>query len=155
MVVGLEFDFGSEEGNEGEVRDQFNSWTVLSKPGVTHLEVIIEESLKRIEQEANDHGVGFSDFTMEMVSDVVDVTGPKMMTLGLMKSLGVLLGERLDDRNISMGKLKEPVLLGDVLILPGGQLAAAQNGNPEDEGRELVTHHYAGSWKNDKGGDSD
>jgi alpha 1,6-mannosyltransferase len=54
-------------------------------------------------------------------------------------------------RNIS--GLLEPKLIGDVLILPGNSFGALQNGFPQNEGPTLVTHHYAGSWKNDHGGE--
>ncbi|KAI9647261.1 hypothetical protein NHQ30_003644 [Ciborinia camelliae] len=151
MVVGMEFDWGWR--NDGVFHDQFNSWSIMAKPGTRHLEVIIKEALAKINKEAADHGVELRDFQMEMVSDVVEVTGPKAMTNAIMKSLQETLGETLDDRNISSTKLKQPVLLGDVLILPGGAMAALQNGNPTDEGEALVSHHYSGSWKNKEGGE--
>lgn len=40
-----------------------------------------------------------------------------------------------------------------MLILPGNAFAAAQSEDLEDQGPVLVTHHYAGSWKNDYGGE--
>ncbi|KAA8571824.1 hypothetical protein EYC84_001789 [Monilinia fructicola] len=151
MVVGMEFDFGWK--NDGVIHDQFNSWTLMAKPGTRHLEVIIKEALARIQKEAADHNVQLRDFEMSMISDVVDVTGPKAMTNAILKSLGEMLEENLDDRNISYTKMKKPTLLGDVLILPGGAMAAYQNGMPTDEGEYLVSHHYAGSWKNQDGGE--
>ena len=54
-------------------------------------------------------------------------------------------------RNIS--GLLEPRLFGDVLILPGNSFGALQSNYPKNQGPALVTHHYAGSWKNDKGGE--
>ncbi|QSZ33704.1 hypothetical protein DSL72_005275 [Monilinia vaccinii-corymbosi] len=152
MVVGMEFDFGWR--NDGFFHDQFNSWSLMAKPGTKHLEVIINDALARIRKEAADHNVELRDFKMEMVSDVVDVTGPKAMTNAIIKSLSAQLGEQLDDRNISSTKLKKPTLLGDVLILPGGAMAALQNGMPKDEGEYLVSHHYSGSWKNKDGGET-
>jgi hypothetical protein len=61
------------------------------------------------------------------------------------------LDTTIDDRNIS--GLKVPKLIGDVLVMPGNAFAASQSGFPEDQGPRLVTHHYAGTWKNDKGGE--
>jgi hypothetical protein len=86
-----------------------------------------------------------SKITLEMLSDVVNVTGPKIMTIAILESLGQLLGRTVDDRDFS--GIKRPKLVGDVLIMPGVSFAAAQNGYPKDQGDALVTHHYEGSWK--------
>lgn len=53
-------------------------------------------------------------------------------------------------------ELLEPKMAGDVLILPGYALAASYNTYEEEDqhrvGPSLVIHHYAGTWKNDYGG---
>lgn len=85
-----------------------------------------------------------------MVGDVVDITGPRRMTRGIIKSLKSILNDAFDERNIT--GLVEPVLVGDVLILPGYSFAASSNHYKEDKGPALVTHHYAGSWKHDHSG---
>jgi hypothetical protein len=89
--------------------------------------------------------VGIEGITLEMLSDVVEVTGPKIMTVAIMESLGQLLGRTVDDRDFA--HTKRPKLVGDVLIMPGVSFAALQNSNPTDQGDPLVTHHYEGSWK--------
>lgn len=47
------------------------------------------------------------------------------------------------------------ILVSDVLILPGFSFAASSNYYSKENatGPALVTHHYAGSWKNDHGGE--
>lgn len=152
LVVGMEFDFGFR--NDGVLHGQFNSWSVMAKPGSRHMKTIISYSISNIQREAAEHNVQLRDYTMGMVSNVVDVSGPKAMTLAIFSSLEEMLGEKLDDRNISSTKLKEPILLGDVLILPGAAMAAQQNAMPEDEGEYLVSHHYSGSWKNQNKGEN-
>lgn len=152
LVVGMEFDFGFR--NDGVLHGQFNSWSVMAKPRSRHMKAIISYVISNIQREATEHNVQLRDYTMGMVSDVVDVSGPKAMTLAIFSSLEEMLGEKLDDRNISSTKLKEPVLLGDVLILPGAAMAASQNEMPEDEGEYLVSHHYSGSWKNQNKGEN-
>lgn len=60
------------------------------------------------------------------------------------------------DRNEAKDLLK-PKMIGDLLVMPGKSFAAGSNHyTPEQEERlpeQLVTHHYAGSWKNEKGGE--
>lgn len=80
-----------------------------------------------------------------MLSDVVNVTGLKIMTIAILESLEQLLGRPVDDRDFS--GIKHPKLVGDVLIMPAVSFAATQNGWPTDQGDALVTHHYEGSWK--------
>lgn len=78
------------------------------------------------------NGVPISGITLNMLPvDFVDVTGPKIMTVAISESLGQLLGRTVDDRDFS--GIKQPKLLGDVLIIPGNSFAARQNGYPTDQ----------------------
>jgi len=56
-----------------------------------------------------------------------------------------------------MMELVQPKLIEDVLVMPGRSFAASANKyKPEEEERlppQLVTHHYAGTWKNKDGGE--
>lgn len=149
LVVGLEFDMPWE--NDNFLHTQFASWTIMAKPGVQHLWQVIEDILMDLQKAAKEHEVPVKDLTLEMLPDVVDLTGPKRMTRSIVKSMEMTLDDTVDDRNIS--GLLTPKLVGDVLILPGNSFAASQNGYPEDQGPPFVAHHYAGSWKNDHGGE--
>ncbi|KAJ5661894.1 uncharacterized protein N7477_009510 [Penicillium maclennaniae] len=141
VVVGLEFDGA-----------QFASWTVMAKPRTSHIASVLRYIILALEQSALDYNTTISGLTMQTISDVVDVTGPQAMTRGIIQSLEKELGLPVGRPNIS--ELYEPVLLGDVLVLPNAAFAAMQGGWPTDRGPYLVEHHYAGSWKNDKGGES-
>ncbi|KAF8859186.1 hypothetical protein BDZ45DRAFT_714179 [Acephala macrosclerotiorum] len=149
LVVGLEFDWKWEDDNF--LHSQFASWTIMAKPGSPHMLQVIEDILEGMKSKAEENNVSISGLTTEMVGEVVDATGPKRMTRSIVKSMEVALGKTVDDRNIS--GLYEPKLIGDVLILPGNAFAASQSGYPKDQGPMLVTHHYAGTWKNDHGGE--
>ncbi|KAK2630004.1 hypothetical protein QTJ16_000824 [Diplocarpon rosae] len=150
LVVGLEFD-GPDWQSEENVLSCFASWMIMAKPRSPHLLMVIEDVLQGILEMSEEHKVPISGLTYGMISDVVDVTGPKRMTRSVIKSLQLQLKEKIGDRNTS--GLTEPKLLGDVLILPGNAFASQQNGYPVNQGPALVTHHYAGSWKNDYGGE--
>ncbi|KAF4766754.1 hypothetical protein HAV15_010334 [Penicillium sp. str.  len=144
MIVGLEFDFESR-GPGTEVASQFCNWVFVGRKSSRNLQVIVDTVLNKLKGIAKANAVGIEGITLEMLSDVVDVTGPKIMTVAIMKSLGQLLGRTVDDRDFA--HTKQPKLVGDVLIMPGVSFAALQNGNPTDQGDPLVTHHYEGSWK--------
>jgi alpha 1,6-mannosyltransferase len=149
LVVGLEFD--SQWEDDGQLHSQFASWTIMARPQSPHMWQVIEDIIADLQKMANENNVSISGITWDMIQEVVDLTGPKRMTWSIVKSLGNILGETIDDRNIS--QLHEPKLVGDVLIMPGNSFAASQSGYPEDQGPQLVTHHYAGTWKNDHGGE--
>ncbi|CAG8127605.1 unnamed protein product [Penicillium olsonii] len=148
LVVGLEFDEG---WGEGIVR-QFASWTIMAAPHSPHMRVVIDDILEAIHQKAEERAIGVRDLTLDMIGDVVDFTGPRRLTRGVMKSLGSALNRTVEMDSIS--HLLEPVMIGDVLVLPGYSFAASANKYVNETGPALVTHHYAGSWKNQKGGET-
>lgn len=141
VVVGLEFD-GS----------QFASWTVMAKPRSVHIAAVIRYIVEELEASARDYNTTISGLTMQTISDVVDVTGPQAMTRAILGSLEDEYQTPIGRSNIY--NLTEPRLIGDVLVLPNAAFAAAQGGWPKDKGPYLVSHHYAGSWKN-AGGSED
>jgi alpha 1,6-mannosyltransferase len=149
LVVGLEFDWAWQDDNF--LHSQFASWTILARPGSPHMRQVIDDILEGVHGKAEENHVEIKELTFEMVGEIVDITGPKRMTRSIVKSLEQILGKTIDDRDIS--GLKSPKLIGDVLILPGNSFGASQNGYPKDEGPKLVEHHYAGTWKNDHGGE--
>ncbi|KAI2794572.1 hypothetical protein POX_a01171 [Penicillium oxalicum] len=145
MIVGLEFDF-DWRGPGTEVASQFCNWAFAAQPSSRNLQAVVDSVIKTLQDIARTNGVDLSRITLEMLPvDVVNVTGPKIMTFALLESLGQLLGRAVDDRDFA--GIKHPKLLGDLLIMPGVSFAAAQNRYPKDQGDALVTHHYEGSWK--------
>ncbi|PYH91264.1 hypothetical protein BO71DRAFT_401537 [Aspergillus ellipticus CBS 707.79] len=140
VVVGLEFDGW-----------QFASWTVMAAAGSVHVRAAIEYVMGQMGRIAAEHNVTVEGVTMEMIPDVVDASGPQAMTVAILQSLSRELGETVGRANIS--QVREPTLLGDVLVLPQAAFAARQGGYPTDQGPYLVSHHYAGSWKNEQGGE--
>lgn len=144
MIVGLEFDF-EWRGPDTEVASQFCSWVFLAQPLSRNLQVIVDAVVHALKKVASDNQVPMSKITLEMLSDVVNVTGPKIMTIAILESLEQLLGRPVDDRDSS--GIKHPKLVGDVLIMSGVSAVAIQNGSPRDQGDVHITHHYEGSWK--------
>jgi mannosyltransferase OCH1-like enzyme len=143
LIVGLEFDFPTDHARP--VSSQLTNWVIAARPDSSHLLYVVNSIIKGLHDIATENGVQPSGITLDMISSVIDVTGPKIMTLGIVQSLGEMLGRTVDDRHIA--GIKKPHLVGDVLIMPSAAFAAFQNHYPKDQGEPLVSHHYAGSWK--------
>lgn len=146
VVVGLEFDV------DIWVR-QFASWTIMAKQKSPHILTVVEDCLEGLVQKTKEHNVGMQDLRLDMLDDIVDVSGPRRLTRGILKSLSKMLDKEVGNAEIS--HVSEPRLIGDVLVLPDYAFADSMNQQYGDKitGRILVKHHYAGSWKNSKGGE--
>jgi alpha 1,6-mannosyltransferase len=156
LVVGWEFD----GGYHFEFDRQFTTWTVLAKKEVQHLLATAEDVVHAIADLASANNVTISQLNMEMVGDVVELTGPKRFAKSVME--GVEAAANANGGDGWQGwdpyhEILEPKLAGNVLILPGYALAASYNTYEEEDqdkvGPSLVAHHYAGTWKNEHGGE--
>ncbi|KAF2726566.1 hypothetical protein EJ04DRAFT_571154 [Polyplosphaeria fusca] len=149
MVVGWEYDCGYEP----TFIRMFQTWWLMSKPRQPHMMMVIEDILEGVRNKTREHNVAVSELNMDMVENVIKFTGPKRVTDSVLKSLEITMGQPTPWEEIS--HLEQPKLLGDVLIMPGYAFALGSNGCQKDLdlGPQLVRHHYAGSWKNTKGGE--
>lgn len=149
LVLGWEFDIGWDFAF---VR-QFASWTMMAKPCSPHIMVVVEDILEGLHNKAKESKVSLDNLTKEMAGEIVDMTGPRRLTRSVFKSLEATFDMKIDHDSIS--KLTQPKLVGDLLVLPGYSFAASSNtyDREEDKGPPLVTHHYAGTWKNEFGGE--
>lgn len=149
LVVGLEFDVG---WGTNFVRE-FATWTIMAKPKSPHLLFLIEEILRVIEEKVRENGVSIAELEFDMIGDVVDLTGPMRLTQSIYKSLSTMLNETIGEQNVSF--VIQPKMIGDVLVMPGHAFAAGSNKYGENftVPAPLVTHHFAGTWKNDHGGE--
>lgn len=151
LIVGYEFDAGYSD----YYFHQFCTWTILSKPGVAHMLAVINDIVEGLHAAQAAAGARrLADLSMSSVGDVVDVTGPRRFTVSVLDSVG-RAREAMVDRDDVEG-IVDPLLLDNVLILPGNAFANWTNdfeklGEPSVP--VMVTHHYAGSWKNDHGGE--
>ncbi|KAJ4394752.1 hypothetical protein N0V93_003971 [Gnomoniopsis smithogilvyi] len=151
LVVGWEFDAGLPN----DVSHQLESWTIMSRPGSPYMLQAINDITQAIHDEAGEHSVPISELKLHMLPNVIDFTGPARLTRSVFKALEQTLGTDVD-RRLVQGIL-EPTQLGDVLFMPGWAFSATQGQYPEEDrdkiGSRLVIHHYAGSWKNEHGGE--
>lgn len=146
IIVGMEFDV------DIWVR-QFASWTIMAKPKSPHMMMVVEDCLEGLISKAEELKVGLQDLRVDMIDDIVDVSGPRRLTRGIQKSLSKTLDKEIGNEDVA--RLSQPKLIGDVLVLPDYAFADSMNQEYGEKkiGKILVTHHYAGSWKNGNGGE--
>ncbi|ROW11631.1 hypothetical protein VMCG_01351 [Cytospora schulzeri] len=151
LVVGWEFDVGYDF----VLRRQFVTWTILAKKGVEHLMAVVNDIVELIGEVAEAYNVTVAELNMDMVGDIVEFTGPRRFKRSVLKSLKRSLDRKGGWKEYH--EILEPKMVGDVVILPGYALAAEVNMYEEQDldrlGPSLVTHHYAGTWKNRYGGE--
>lgn len=152
VVVGWEFD----QGWEGQYVRQFTSWTIMSAPRSPHMLQVINDIFAEIDSLTSTHHIHVQNITLALAGDVVDFSGPRRLTRGIFTSLSNTLNRTVGPADVQ--EILQPRLIGDVLVMPGKSFASSSNRyTPEQEVElppSLVTHHYAGSWKNDHGGES-
>lgn len=153
VAVGWEFDIGQSS----HFSRQFTSWTLMAAPGSPHFWQVIEDIMQSVREiKANNNLTSTADISLDMIGDVIDFTGPKRLTRSIYKSVENTWGASINHTTIS--NILKPVLIQDVLLFPGYAFADSSNKYSEEEkpllGQKLVTHHYAGSWKNKNGGET-
>lgn len=162
LVVGWEFDTPWPGVDPPQEKHELATWTVLAKPGSPHILTAVDGLLQGVKDVAKENGVDVAGITATppMMGDIVTFCGPRRMTRSIFQSLQRMLKMSDDEFRAvqsSTWNIVEPRLLGDVLILPGYSFARSMNFYDETVtaslGPSLVEHHYAGSWKNDKGGE--
>ncbi|KAI8941021.1 hypothetical protein NX059_002267 [Plenodomus lindquistii] len=152
LVVGWEFD----QGWEGQYVRQFTSWTIMSAPRCPHMLQVIDDIFLELRRITRTNGVAVENVTLALAGDVVDFSGPRRLTRSIYASLSTALNTTVGP--LDMQEILKPKLVGDVLVMPGKSFASTSNRyTPEQEAElppALVRHHYAGSWKNDHGGET-
>jgi mannosyltransferase OCH1-like enzyme len=148
LVVGWEFDVGWD----WEFKRQFQTWTIMAKPGLPHISSIINDTTWSLRNKAAEHEVSVDRLDLKMIGDVAEMTGQKRFTSGVFRYLETVLGKIHME---PLYRITQPVMISDVLIMPGYSFANSTNkyANREGLGPVLVNHHYSWSWKGGEGGE--
>ena len=152
VVVGWEFDYGLGTNFIHE----FASWTIMAKRGSPRMWAVVEDILQTIRDAMAANNVPASGLTLEMMGDVVDFTGPRRLTRSIVRTLAQTRDTTDDAILDEIQYLPQPKMVEDVLVLPGWAFSYSSNHFEKDLDEvpgPYVLHHYAGSWKNDKGGE--
>lgn len=140
LVVGLEPD--ADHGGKKVLTNA----VLAAQPGSKHIKAVVDDVVHQLLEIAKQRGVGPEGITLEMINDVVEVTGRKKMTAKIIESLSKTLNKEIKESDLVKNGGNEPQCLDDVIILPIPAFASYSN-NPTAQGRVLVTHHHAGTWK--------
>ncbi|KAK8085535.1 hypothetical protein PG997_006806 [Apiospora hydei] len=154
LIVGWEFDVGLDY----EFERQFVTWAVAAKRGAPRLLAVVDDIVAGVHAAAAKQNVSVARLSMQTIPDVVNLTGPIRFATSVLRTLGLDRGGGYYGKKAKKYHgLLEPALVEDVLILPGYALAKSMNtyaAKDQDRvGPALVVHHYAGSWKNEYGGE--
>jgi alpha 1,6-mannosyltransferase len=156
----MEFDVAQNE----DIIRQFQSWAIMARPRSPHVWQVVEDMLTSTRDIMDrNHLTEVTQLTLAMLPDVVEFSGPRRLTSGIWRSIELLgmPGANVSDRPHD---ILAPRLYGDVLVMPAHSFAFSmiesaphkevwESVKQDAQGPPLVTHHYSGSWKNDKGGE--
>lgn len=143
LVLGIEGDSyggGLREGFTYHV--QFATWTMAAKPGHFIIGMIIDHVLNQLHNLAAKQNTTISNIKADYM-DVMDTTGPGVFAGSVYQGLSQISGSNVTSANLT--GLNEPMLIGDVLIMPLISFGAFDLDNPS----ALVQHTFAGTWKAD------
>lgn len=83
LIVGLEFYFGFR-GEGAEVSSQFTNWVIASKPGNKYLMHAVDRAVTGLCAVAEKNKVDLEHLELWMLPDVVNIAGPKRMTIAIL-----------------------------------------------------------------------
>lgn len=110
----------------------------------------IEAILQGLHGVAAENHIAISNVALSMVGNVVDLTDPRRQTLNATDAEGRSV-------ETSTQFITKPKLVADVLVLPGFAFVSStktyENLDVVKPRPTFAMHHYAGSWKNDHGGE--
>ena len=148
LVVGVEYDGIAGEKWPGPVLPvQFCQWTIMAAPGHPILKNAVERAVASILDLAKGRNKRLDELIM-YDADVAAFTGPVMWSQIVFEYLSKVEGKTIGPDDLA--DLREPRLFDDVLVLPIDAFGGFQPHLQEvlkDTGRELVRHHFRGSWK--------
>ena len=79
--------------------------------------------------------------------EVLSTTGPAIWSRVVFESLSAAAGRPIGPKDVS--GLQEPVMFGDILVMPIDAFAAnvGHSGSGEHRDQALITHGFRGTWR--------
>ncbi|KAI1404443.1 glycosyltransferase family 32 protein [Hypoxylon fuscum] len=145
LIVGIENDHHKQPIWPGSPYSvQLAQYTVLAKPGHPVIGDLIEKVEQNLEQLLQSKGEG----DRITFAEVMGNTGPFVFTDVLMKHFSEVTGTK--HTGDEMDRLKEPILIGDILVLPKDAFGWLEHEHRMEDGIDpsvLVKHLFIGSWR--------
>ncbi|KAK1973234.1 nucleotide-diphospho-sugar transferase, partial [Colletotrichum cereale] len=151
LIVGIEAD--SQPPIPGTTYPvQFGQWTIAGAKGHPIFWRMLRRVLVEVENRTKGDNFRAIDGKQKILSftnnDILRISGPAGWTEELFEYMSIVTATEVTWRNLT--GLTDPVLLGDVLVLPidgfttgvGHSGASLENGNAT-----MVRHQFSGSWK--------
>ncbi|KYK60916.1 alpha-1,6-mannosyltransferase Och1 [Drechmeria coniospora] len=152
VVVGVEFDrLDGPNWNEVHEDMQFAQWTIAAAPGHPLLRSMVRRVVSTLEAYVEEKGITLAELKAES-ADVMVLTGAAAWTDNVLAQLQRYEPAITSLRDLS--GLKEPRLVGDILILPinGFGMGQSHSGSSNDgtiPHDAMTRHNFHGSWRND------
>ena len=151
FVVGIEYDQGEGEPYYGMTEPlQFCQWTMASAPGHHVMRKVVDRVVQSLRTLAAKNHTTVAELNPSD-DEVISVTGPLIWTDAIMDAIAETTATHISHKNFT--GLKEPQLLGDILVLPVDGFATGQphSGASRIEGYDppaaMVRHLWRGNWK--------
>ncbi|KAL8878685.1 MAG: hypothetical protein Q9192_008389 [Flavoplaca navasiana] len=148
-VIGLEFDILQKtELPPGIFMPvQFCQWSFASSPHHPLMDRVVQAVSRELHDLALTMGISLSELRHRTNEDVLLATGPVKWSQEIFAYLSFITGTEMTHRNFT--GLTEPVLVGDILILPKTAFAGlrGEDGGPQYPNQTLALHGFHGSWK--------
>ena len=147
VVIGVEFD--NDLGPDGKTIGgtalfQFAAWTIMAKPNQPFIRYVIDDLIENLANVTAEEQQALTQ------KEVLQLTGPAAMTRSFLAYASEVTGTNVTRTNFS--RITEPMLFGEVAVLPiwsfGGEHQVVNSGFQND-GKALVKHWFANSWKSD------
>ncbi|KAM0428866.1 hypothetical protein ACHAPT_006666 [Fusarium lateritium] len=144
LVIGIENDHHKEPIWPGSPYSvQLCQYTVLAKPNHPAIRNLVKQVTHGLDELLASKNPG-EHTTFE---EVMSTTGPFAFTKAMMDYFNEITGE--EHTGNELDRLKEPRLIGDVLVLPKDSFGWLSHDNTHEEGDPsiLVQHLFIGSWR--------
>ncbi|KAL8833034.1 MAG: hypothetical protein Q9176_008110 [Flavoplaca citrina] len=149
-MIGLEFDMlqNTELPSGIFMPLQFCQWSFASSAHHPLMNRVVQAVTRELHDLALTTGVSLSELRPRNNQDVLFATGPVRWSREIFAYLSYITGTEMTHRNFT--GITEPVLVGDVLILPIKAFAVgmrSSGGGVDIVNETLALHGFRGSWK--------
>ena len=143
MIIGIENDRHPVE-NDWKLYSDYrshiwgiNNWTFASKPGHPFLRAIVERVAKNLLALAERKGKGLGEMELAY-KEVIDATGPMAFTTAFLEWRSRETENGINYNGLTM--LEQPVLVGDVLLLPIRAMSMMEANRADGEGARALAY---------------
>ena len=137
IVLGVQMEQKAERDGNAMDNFQLADWTIMSKPNQPFLCFLYQQLTENIKHLAAEQIVPASNSRPYNISDV---TGRNALTQAFLAYATSVTAAKVTVNNFT--KFNESKLFGEILVLPVQAFAFSHR-----NGKELVHHYEAGSWK--------